>query len=223
MKTAAGGNVMEILSRKLMLKSTKEELGIRYNILFNYGRLKVRSFCIDTSEDACRDVIENFCSKFGYVLKNGMPEYGSFNDNDIFVTSNEPKNAVEIEDPNELRKFLEIVYKRDKEHKRKFEMYKSKLYQVRQEFIECCKEQGIKVFSEDSYVQDNDLTFSFRFLGGYDAWEDGSPDICDSCSINKDIYLKIESIVNKLSKQQKVKLDWEVGEKAYVYIFLVME
>ncbi len=86
-----------------------------------------------------------------------------------------------------------------------------------EDFISRLRGSGVEVtddYSDRQYYGDN-FTFYVRFLGGFDAWDDGSEDICDSCSCNKKLQKQVMKCRDNWSKRTGINVEISVGEKAW--------
>lgn len=197
---------MEVKERAIVTKDL-QTVGIRMEI-WTKGSTPLYSdrFCsCDMSDSQLAQVIQK-----KYSPKSGNALFVKVVDG-VYV-SNDERDSVEIESIQEFNKY----YKKAELHEKKLEEFIKSVEPIIEKFKNRLKNEGIKMPYRDE-VEISDCELSVRFLGGMSAWSGGYGDICDADRLTDKVGLKIESIVRKFEKENKVKIAFSTGEKAWSY------
>lgn len=190
------------------LSYNNQVVGVRINL--NHGQ---KLYDIGTTLEVVEKVLKS-CD-LNYKKLNYIEE-GRLKGNTI-VFSNDNK-AVELKSEVELRKLLRQLELRSKELAK---IKKNFRYIIQNDikaplFIRLPL-SGTKNL-EQNYDEEN-LCYSCRFLGGFDAWS-GGEDICDADTLRDDVWKTLKLVVDKFNKKHQVNARVTVGEKAWIYIYI---
>jgi len=159
------------------------------------------------------------CKEQGLVVRPaGKAREGKFNERTGTICFGNDQYFIELQEAKSLIPMLKLAAGANE-----------KLSKIKDNFesIICNKillklsEQGIEIpSSRDERFNASELQYSGRFIGGFGAWSGGDGDICDADKVSNRVTKALKEIIDIFNKDNGTGAYFQVGEKAWIYIFI---